>query len=431
MRAAKGHNLVKWVSLKRRFPSIQLTSNFATHPDSSNCPNIRKLIVVRHGETEWNRSLRIQGVTDVPLNQTGDLQAKASAQALLTELQQQETRPTVIHSSKMCRASDTAQAIADALNESAVANDKTTISVSQYGELNEWNLGVLEGLRKEEARAQYPDAWKIFSEWADPLVSVKHANTTVLGGESMEDLRLRAATCLEGLIAGPNDDSQQPPVIVVTHGGVLGQLLRHALVAQYPLDQQESIRKRSTSVEVQKKYHRPKNACITKFDITVNPETKEWTIIDWANDGHLDNKNVTATLLASFLQVSPQVPHKTLWEAHGVADCLRFSSGVDPPVALFVTEEGFLLVNARLDKVSLAVGGRCVFVKRYIDSQLLYDFLGSSFEAPTILRSCNDGAAVPQVTVSPLEDDTFLPWLGAESDPERTVRTRDAGGSPG
>ncbi|KAG7349874.1 phosphoglyceromutase [Nitzschia inconspicua] len=285
MIAARGRNVVRRLTVKRKLPSIQLTSNFATQPDGSNCPNIRKLIVVRHGETEWNRSLRIQGVTDVPLNQTGDLQAKASAQALLKELQQQDKRPTVIHSSKMCRASDTAQAIADALNESAVVNDKTAISVWKHGELNEWNLGVLEGLRKEEAMAQFSDAWRIFSEWADPLVSVNHANTTVLGGESMEDVRLRAATCLEGLIDGPNDDSQQPSVIVVTHGGVLGQLLRHALVAQYPSDQQESIRERTTSAEVQRKYHRPKNACITKFDI--NPETKEWTITDWANDSHL------------------------------------------------------------------------------------------------------------------------------------------------
>ena len=43
----------------------------------------KEVIVVRHGETDWNRQLKVQGSTDIPLNDKGLLQAKATAQALL------------------------------------------------------------------------------------------------------------------------------------------------------------------------------------------------------------------------------------------------------------------------------------------------------------------------------------------------------------
>jgi broad specificity phosphatase PhoE len=245
------------------------------------------LIVVRHGETEWNKTLRVQGVTDVPLNAKGTLQAQTSAQALLEELQVQvnTNMPSVIYSSAMRRASDTAQAIADALNKT-VEESKEDIVISKHGALNEWNLGVLEGLRKEEAMARYPDDWKIFSEWADPLVSREHAKTAIMGGESMEDLRMRAVGCLEQLIGDSNASKDgESPVVVVTHGGVLGQLLRHVLVSQYPLETHQEIRNVSLLEDIQRKYHRPKNACITRFEI--DTVTKEWNITDWANASHL------------------------------------------------------------------------------------------------------------------------------------------------
>ncbi|KAL3932831.1 MAG: hypothetical protein SGARI_003858, partial [Bacillariaceae sp.] len=254
----------------------------------------QKLIVVRHGETDWNRQLKVQGVTDIPLNAKGMLQAQASAQALVSYFHPHPKSPVEIHSSQMCRASETAQAIADALREEqwlvvaaheelADGKTKTTpTTVTMHKELNEWNLGVLEGLTKEQALEKYPDEWNMFAEWADPLVSTEHAETAITEGESMEEVRVRAVNCLEDIMCVDQTSDQ---VVVSTHGALLAQLLRHVLVAQYPQDQQDAIRNDPATIDNLSKYHRPKNACITQFSI--DPKTKIWEIEKWAVISHL------------------------------------------------------------------------------------------------------------------------------------------------
>jgi 2,3-bisphosphoglycerate-dependent phosphoglycerate mutase len=299
MSKVASHHLVQpsWFTTRKSYRYFGYAIRFATTTTRTRTNTtepirnkLRKLIVVRHGETEWNRELRVQGITDVPLNGKGQLQAIASAKALYPELQ--ISKASVIHSSKMLRASETAKAIADGLNErssssSFSANDAVT--VVKHRELNEWNLGVLEGLRKEEASAQHPHDWMIFADWADPLVSSKHSKATVSAGESMEQVRLRVVDLVERIIKTSDSGSKEgvppDPIVIVTHGGVLGQLLRHVLVAQYPLEEQEEIRSCTTSSDIQAKYHRPKNACVTRFNI--NPLTMEWTISNWANIDHL------------------------------------------------------------------------------------------------------------------------------------------------
>jgi broad specificity phosphatase PhoE len=326
----------------------------------------RELIVVRHGETEWNRELRVQGVTDVPLNSKGILQASACARGIAERIAEEALLPMfpsspsspssprggppqlpslrrpvprVIHSSQMSRASATAEAIARSLSSSSFhARDGGTSdsdanssslrdgegtggasSVSKHPALNEWNLGVLEGLRREEASRLFPDDWRIFSEWANPYVSTEHSQQRVSGGgESMEDVRLRVVAHLEslvlrdgsdggGIIVVDNDKNSKngaaaaamahhnlaADVVVVSHGGVLGQLLRHVLVAQYPQDVQEEKRLRDAAsspsqvrnTTMTSHYPRPVNACITRFSI--DPTTHEWTILSWADASHL------------------------------------------------------------------------------------------------------------------------------------------------
>jgi 2,3-bisphosphoglycerate-dependent phosphoglycerate mutase len=288
------HQLVQrsWLTTRKSYLVFGFVRRIATTAESASSTtepsrnNLRELIVVRHGETEWNRELRVQGITNVPLNEKGKLQAKASANTLFQELQ--INKPSIIHSSEMLRASDTAQALADVLNE-ASSSYNDVVTVVKQKELNEWNLGVLEGLRKDEASSRHPDDWKTFAEWADPLVSREHTETAISNGESMEQVRSRVVDCIEKLIktsmSTNQPDFQPEPVVLVTHGGVLGQLLRHVLVTQYPLDKQEVIRSFTTPNDTQAKYHRPKNACITRFGI--NPLTMEWTITNWANIDHL------------------------------------------------------------------------------------------------------------------------------------------------
>ncbi len=65
-----------------------------------------RLILVRHGETDWNRDRRIQGTTDIPLNDTGRAQAREVAERLREELE--GVGPVVVASSDLSRAAETA-----------------------------------------------------------------------------------------------------------------------------------------------------------------------------------------------------------------------------------------------------------------------------------------------------------------------------------
>ncbi|CAI0554087.1 unnamed protein product, partial [Linum tenue] len=75
---------------------------------SSAHPAYTEIVVVRHGETEWNADKRIQGHVDVDLNEVGRQQA-----ALVADRLSRECKVSAVYSSDLKRAFDTAQAIAD------------------------------------------------------------------------------------------------------------------------------------------------------------------------------------------------------------------------------------------------------------------------------------------------------------------------------
>ena len=234
---------------------------------------LTKIVVVRHGETHWNRKLRVQGTTDIPLNERGRKQAEKAAEFIRTEIirtGRQDTIPKVIHSSMLSRASETGVAVAEALSNLPQANGKE-ISVMKHAELNEWNLGVIEGMTKDEASKSYPGDWAVFSQWASPTtVSNETATTQIKEGESMEEVRLRVVSKIEEICKSTNQES----VMVATHGGILGQLLRH--VAQ---------QKHGHGTEMEEyASRRPANGCISIFSVG---NDGRWEIIDWAQDDHL------------------------------------------------------------------------------------------------------------------------------------------------
>lgn len=80
---------------------------------SSTADHPTRIILVRHGETDWNRAGRIQGSTDIPLNDTGRSQARDAAERLVAEVTDAATVAVV--SSDLSRARETATLIADRL----------------------------------------------------------------------------------------------------------------------------------------------------------------------------------------------------------------------------------------------------------------------------------------------------------------------------
>lgn len=152
------------------------------HPHTTPAGSARTALV-RHGETDWNRDGRLQGRTDIPLNDTG----RAQALALAGQLAGQGW--AAITSSPLSRARETAQIIADVLElELLPAQD----------DLVERNFGDAEGGNLAELTARYP-----------------HGERP--GQETWEEVTGRGAAAVRRLRAEHGDD----PLIVVAHGTFL------------------------------------------------------------------------------------------------------------------------------------------------------------------------------------------------------------------
>jgi probable phosphoglycerate mutase len=160
-----------------------------------------QIILVRHGETDWNATGRMQGQSDMPLNALGRTQAQCVARCLAHE-------PIgAIYSSDLARALDTAMIIGQALGLSVVTSPR----------LRERRYGSWEGLTWSEIQAHYPD--QMAERRARPL------EFAPLGGETGGELLARALAELQCI-------GQRHPgevVVVVTHGGLCYVLLNHIL----------------------------------------------------------------------------------------------------------------------------------------------------------------------------------------------------------
>lgn len=148
-----------------------------------------KLVLVRHAETDWNRDRRVQGFSNINLNDTGRLQAQQIGEALKRE------KLDLIYSSPLYRALDTAKAIAK----------HHGLEVQEDPRLMELDQGDLDGLTPEELRASYPE---ILERWRIDAATVK-----LPGGESMLQLQQRAWEVIQELYAKSPDGN----AAVVSH----------------------------------------------------------------------------------------------------------------------------------------------------------------------------------------------------------------------
>ena len=158
------------------------------------------LILVRHGETEWNEERRYQGQSDIPLSVSGEQQAALVAEALLGR------KFDAIYSSDLKRAWQTAAAIVKKNNQTVLPETR----------LREMNFGILEGLTWDEAEEKYPE---ILKAWLEDY------NHPPESGETMDAFSLRVLSFFEELKSQYTNET----ILLVAHGGVLREIIRLAL----------------------------------------------------------------------------------------------------------------------------------------------------------------------------------------------------------
>ncbi|KQW46731.1 MULTISPECIES: histidine phosphatase family protein [unclassified Roseateles] len=161
---------------------------------------VTRLIVIRHGETAWNRATRIQGHTDIPLSALGLAQAERLAEALADE------PLAAIYSSDLSRARQTAEAVARTQG----------VSITFDSGLRERAFGRFEGLSWQEIDQGYPED---AARWRR-----REPDFPVGGGESLNVFSARCLTAAMRATAGHPGQS----IALVAHGGVLDCLYRAA-----------------------------------------------------------------------------------------------------------------------------------------------------------------------------------------------------------
>jgi broad specificity phosphatase PhoE len=162
------------------------------------------IVLVRHGETDWNRERRFQGHADTPLNEAGRLQAHELAELLRHE------GASAIYTSPLRRASETARIVAERIGLDAQAHEA----------LREIDVGDWQGLTVDDVRTRFPERADV--AW--------HAGWP--NGETYDELAARVIPALYEL--GRRHAGER--VLGITHAGPI----RAALSAATGLSHEES-----------------------------------------------------------------------------------------------------------------------------------------------------------------------------------------------
>lgn len=174
---------------------------------------MRRLVMLRHGQTDFNLGSRMQGQLDTELTELGRTQAVAAAETLAKQ------QPLLIVSSDLRRAYDTAIAL----------GERTGIRVQVDRRLRETHLGDWEGMTHAEIDAIAPGARLA---WRDDATWAPH------GGESRVDVAARSVPLIAQLVAGEPEwgavNEPARPVVLVAHGGLIAALT--AALLRLPVD---------------------------------------------------------------------------------------------------------------------------------------------------------------------------------------------------
>lgn len=149
------------------------------------------IYLVRHGQTDWNVERKIQGNTDIPLNEIGELQARNAAENI------SKLKIDKIISSDLSRARQTAEII----------NEKVGANIKLDKRLREVNYGDFEGNLVENLTEQ---DWQIFDK-----------NPEKINGESRIEVYKRIKSLFDEI-------DEEENTLIVTHGGALRMIMYYA-----------------------------------------------------------------------------------------------------------------------------------------------------------------------------------------------------------
>jgi broad specificity phosphatase PhoE len=173
---------------------------------------VRRLVMLRHGQTEFNAGSRMQGQLDTDLTDLGRAQAVAAAEVLA------KRQPLAIVSSDLRRAYETAMSL----------GERCGMPVQVDRRLRETHLGDWQGLTHSQVDDIAPGArlaWRDDARWAPH------------GGESRIDVADRSRPLVAELVAGEPEwgaDEPERPVVLVAHGGLIAALT--AALLDLPVD---------------------------------------------------------------------------------------------------------------------------------------------------------------------------------------------------
>ncbi len=204
-----------------------------------------RIILVRHGETLWNRDARIQGYhANSPLSDSGLVQARAVAYRLAIE------GIDALYSSDSGRTLQTAEPIGEA----------TGLAVISDMGVRERNYGIFEGHTFAEVEQVFPAEFQKY-RLRDPHYSME-------GGESAVQFRDRIVAALANIARRHAGKLS----VVVTHGGVVGAMYRVAM--EQPLDAP--------------RVYTTRNASLNRFRF----EEERWVLEVWGDVAHLEEESL-------------------------------------------------------------------------------------------------------------------------------------------
>lgn len=179
-----------------------------------------RVFLIRHGETEWNKLMKYQGQTDIPLSDKGREQAVNLAERLQSE------NFKAVYSSDLARAYETATLLAEPHG----------IEVRVCPGLKEISFGEWEGMTYDNINGKWSKEIDLFFS--------RPAEVEIPEGESFQILQQRVVASLHDLVAAHPDET----ILVVSHGAAIRTAICAAL--EIPLNQVWNIRQDNTALNI-------------------------------------------------------------------------------------------------------------------------------------------------------------------------------------